>query len=49
MANTEVIEVYPDGKVASERCSVERCGERVHFVVTFPASGKPGGVLIRAE
>jgi hypothetical protein len=49
VANTEVLEVHPDGKVAAERWSVDRCGEHVHFVVTFPPGGKRGGVLVRAE
>jgi hypothetical protein len=49
VSNTEVLEVHPDGKAAAERWSVERCDDLVHFVVTFPQGGKPGGVLIRPE
>ena len=49
IADTEVLEVHPDGKVAVERWTADRCDERVHFRVTFPGTGHPGAVLIRSE
>ena len=49
IADTEVLEVHPDGKVASERWSVDQCGAKAHYRVSFPPSGKPGAVTVRPE
>lgn len=40
IADTEVLEVFPDGKVAEERWSVEQCGTRAHYRVIFPSPAK---------
>ena len=49
IADTEVLEVHPDGKVAAERWTVEQCGTRLHYRVTFPAAGKATPVQIRRD
>ena len=49
IADTEVIEVHPDGKVAAERWTVEQCGTRVQYRVIFPAAGKAAPVQIRRD
>ena len=49
IADTEVLEVHTDGKVAAERWVVDRCDERVNFTVTFPPAGRAGTVQIRSE
>ena len=47
IVDSEVLEVYPDGKVAAERWSVERCDERIGFRVGYPTKG--GTVSVRRE
>jgi hypothetical protein len=49
VADTEVVEVHPDGKVAAERWTVEQCGTRVHYRVVFPAAGKATPLQVRRE
>jgi hypothetical protein len=49
IADTEVVELHPDGKVAVERWTVEQCGTRAHYKVLFPAAGKATPVGVRAE
>jgi hypothetical protein len=49
IVDTEVVEVHGNGKVAAERWVVDRCDERVNFRVSFPATGNPAGVQVRAE
>ena len=38
IVNTEVLELYPGGKVSLERWSVDRCGQRMQYQVHLPAS-----------
>jgi hypothetical protein len=47
IVDTEVLEVHPDGKVAAERWTVERCDQRIGFRVGYPA--KTGAVSVRRE
>ena len=49
IADTEVLEVHPDGRVAAERWTVEQCGTRVHYRVVFPAAGKATPVQVRRD
>ena len=49
IVNTEVLELHPDGKVAAERWTVDRCGERVHYAVNLPATGRGSNFLVREE
>ena len=49
ISETLVLELYPDGKVASERWSVDQCGAKAHYRVSFPPSGKAGAVSVRPE
>ena len=36
VVNTEVVELHGDGKVAVERWTVERCGERITYRINLP-------------
>jgi hypothetical protein len=50
--NTEMLEVHPDGKSAEELWTVEQCGRRVDYVVSFPprrAAGKSLGFSVRPQ
>jgi len=47
IVDTEVLEVYADGKVAAERWVVDRCDERIGFRVGYPV--KAGAVSVRRE
>jgi hypothetical protein len=49
IADTEVLELHPDGKVAAERWTVEQCGQRLNYRVVFPANGTASAILVRAE
>jgi hypothetical protein len=49
IVETEVLELHGDGKVAAERWTVNRCGERVHYLISFAAKGNPPPVQIRPE
>jgi hypothetical protein len=49
ISDTEVLEVHPDGKVATERWIVDQCGPKAHYRVSFPPPGKPGAVTVRPE
>ena len=49
IADTEVVEVHGDGKPAVERWVVDRCDERVPFLVTFPPQTSRATFQIRAE
>jgi hypothetical protein len=49
IVETEVMELHGDGKVAVERWTVDRCGERVHYRISFASKGSPPPVQIRAE
>jgi hypothetical protein len=49
IVDTEVLELHGNGKVAAERWSVDRCGERVHYRVSFAAKGTPPPVQIKPE
>lgn len=47
LVDTEVLEVHPDGKVAEERWTVDRCDERVGFRVGYPA--RAGAASVKRE
>ena len=52
VANTELIEVHPDGKSAEELWIVEQCGRRLRYVVSFPPKRPTGtslGFSVRPE
>ena len=49
IVNTEVLELHPDGKVAAERWTVDRCGERAHYVVNLSATGRGSNFVVREE
>src|ERR1700694_3465666 len=49
IVNTEVLELYPDGKVSVERWSVDRCGERVHYRVQLPPSARTSTFNVSRE
>jgi hypothetical protein len=49
IVNTEVLELHPDARVAAERWTVEQCGEKKGYIVSFPPKGNPSGILVRAE
>lgn len=49
VSTTEVLEVHRDGKAAEERWTVEQCGRRVHYVVTFPSTPRGSNFSVRLE
>jgi len=52
ITTTEMLEVRPDGQSAEERWTVEQCGRRVNYVVSFPprrAAGTSLGFSVRPE
>ena len=52
IANTEMLEVHPDGKAAEELWIVEQCGRRMRYVVSFPPKRPTGtslGFSVRPE
>ena len=42
VTNTEVIDVHSDGRPAGELWSLDVCGKRVDYLVSFPAKKGPG-------
>ena len=48
ISTTEMVEVHPDGRAAAEVWTVEQCGRRVNYVVSFPVK-KGAGFSVRAE
>lgn len=52
VATTEMTEVHADGRSAQETWTVESCGRRMNFIVTFPPkrpSGTSVGFSVRPE
>jgi hypothetical protein len=52
ITHTEMLEVYPDGKAAEELWTVQQCGRRLTYVVSFPqrrGAGSSRGFSVRAE
>lgn len=49
LVDTEVAEIHPDAKVAAERWTVEACGQRLHYRLSFPPSGKGSGFSVRPD
>jgi hypothetical protein len=47
--NTEVLELHPDGKVAAERWTVDRCGDRAHYRVDIAPRARGGNFVVREE
>ena len=41
VANTEVLDVHGDGRPAEERWTVEQCGRRIDYIVSFPPKKGP--------
>jgi hypothetical protein len=39
---TELLDVHPDGRPMAEVWTVEVCGRRVNYIVSFPAKQGPG-------
>ena len=48
ISTTEIVEVHPDGRAAAEVWTVEQCGRRVNYLVSFPLK-KGGPFTVRAE
>ena len=48
ISGTEITEVHSDGRAAAEVWTVEQCGRRVPYLVSFPVK-KGGPVTVRAE
>jgi hypothetical protein len=46
---TEVLELHPDGKVSTERWTVDQCGQRMNYRVTLPPSRRGSNFLVREE
>lgn len=49
VSNTEVLELHPDGKVSTERWTVDRCGERVHYRVNLPPARGGSSFVVSPE
>jgi hypothetical protein len=49
IVNTEVLELYGDGRVSVERWSVNRCGAPTHYRVHLPASRPASSFIVRPE
>ena len=49
IADTEVVDLHPDGKPAAELWVVDQCGQRVRYVVTFPPTGRGTGFLVQEQ
>ena len=49
VVNTEVLEVHRDGKAAEERWTVEQCGQRLNYVVSFPPAPRASSFSVRPE
>ena len=52
VVNTEMLEVHADGRSAEELWTVEQCGSRVKYVVSFPPRRPTGtslGFSVRPE
>jgi hypothetical protein len=47
--NTEVLDLHPTGSVAEERWTLENCGQRLTYVVSFPASARGAKFQVRPE
>jgi hypothetical protein len=47
---TEMLEVRPDGQSAEEMWTVQHCGRRLHYIVSFPPQrgGARAGFSVRA-
>jgi hypothetical protein len=42
-----VLELHPEGKVAEERWTLENCGRRLTYVVSYPR--KPSGLRFQVR
>jgi hypothetical protein len=42
IANTEVLELHPGGKVAQERWTLENCREKLPYIVSYPLRATGG-------
>ena len=49
VTDTEIVDLYGDGKVSVERWTVTQCGERSRYLVNFPPSGRGTGFTVQAE
>ena len=49
IADTEIVELHGDAKVAIERWIVEQCGEKARYRVTLPPTGRGTGFLVDRE
>ena len=49
VVNTEVVELHGDGKVAVERWTVERCGERINYRINLPPTRGGEKFTVTAE
>jgi hypothetical protein len=49
IVNTEVLELFPGGKVSLERWSVDRCGQRKAYQVHLPASAHGSTFTVSPE
>jgi hypothetical protein len=49
IANTEVVELHPAGKVAVERWTLENCREKLGYIVSYPARATAGGAQFQVQ
>ena len=45
--NTEIVDVYSNGRSAEELWIVSQCGTRLRYVVSFPQKRTPGAFNVR--
>jgi hypothetical protein len=48
VVHTEIVDLHADGRPAEELWTVDQCGRRVNYVVTFPARAG-AGFAVRPE
>jgi hypothetical protein len=49
IADTEIVDLHPDGKAAVELWIVEQCGQRVRYFVTFPPKGRGTAIQLQEQ
>jgi hypothetical protein len=49
ISNTEVADLHPDGKVATERWTVDACGRRSNYIVSYSARERGTTFVVREE
>jgi hypothetical protein len=49
IANTEVVELHPAGQVAAERWTLENCGRKLVYIVSYPPRPTAGGLPFQVQ